>query len=686
MSEYPLKIEDLNESAFPLLTHVEPPLDFDPYEQLLRDYGTSPFSPDVEHDAKALRGRITAVVNMSGQGPESLFFAQNVHQHTIASAIADASAPPPPAPHLSLENDERNTRLQPDPIKLYLTQMGEIPLLTREEELQIAKQIESICKQRNLHRFGAVYVAKSLLPIWQGVANDELPFNRTLVTNETEERGEKQVKSRLPHNIKTIRAILERQQNPATTAKLGVLGDEIRPRDTVANPICAKLIQISNRMNTLKEPTQKDLKELMDITGESPESLRIWVDKEEALSALLTHRRQAMAGGNLRLVISIAKKYRNRGLSFLDLIQEGNAGLMNGVDKYEHRRGYKFSTYATWWIRQAITRAIADTAKTIRVPVHNFKELSAFRYTERRLMQEDGKEPNDEELADAMGITVEKVREIRQLSTLPVSLDTPIGASASGSLGNIIEDTSVESPHRGAMLSLLEGKVEHVLKSLTYRERCIIQLRYGLGDGYIYTLEQVGRIFNITRERVRQIEGKTIRKLQDPRRALQLAEFVDATKNKHGELESNIPDAPYQYPAMISSKNPTTRISFILATGGRLTEKDYKWLQQRELVANISWADEDSHKVLLHSYEYITSLLDPHKETGRMDAESVERTVKSLSEQVHTKKRADATEERGTMGSGEGAAMTASGMSHPDIIPSKKSDIYEIPAEFLLQE
>jgi RNA polymerase primary sigma factor len=225
--------------------------------------------------------------------------------------------------------------------------------------------------------------------------------------------------------------------------------------------------------------------------------------------------------------VSIAKKYRNRGLSFLDLIQEGNTGLMRAVDKYEYRRGFKFSTYATWWIRQAITRAIADQARTIRIPVHMIDVLGRLRNTSRRLLQELGREPTTEETADAANLPLEEVRRVLNIGRSPVSLDRPVGESEDSCFGEFIEDDSTVRPDRAASNELLREKIEGLLKTLTYREREIIRLRYGLGDGYTYTLEEVGRIFKVTRERVRQIEAKAVHKLQHPVRSQQLEGFLE---------------------------------------------------------------------------------------------------------------------------------------------------------------
>jgi RNA polymerase primary sigma factor len=280
------------------------------------------------------------------------------------------------------------------------------------------------------------------------------------------------------------------------------------------------------------EVMREELGGLRALVLEEPEEIARRIKDIGTVFWEYEQAKRDLSGGNLRLVVSIAKKYRNRGLSFLDIIQEGNTGLMRAVDKYEYKRGYKFSTYATWWIRQAITRAIADHARTIRIPVHMIETMSKLRNIQKIILQESGQEPTIDELADKAGMSVMECRRVLKISKHPVSLDRPVGESEDSYFGDFIEDERQGKPSESAAAEMLRQRIEQVLRTLTYREREIIKLRYGIGDGYTYTLEEVGRIFKVTRERVRQVEAKAIRKLQHPVRARKLQGFVDGSVYK----------------------------------------------------------------------------------------------------------------------------------------------------------
>jgi RNA polymerase primary sigma factor len=467
---------------------------------------------------------------------------------------------------LSFMDDEDSRRID-DPVRMYLTQMGEIPLLKREEEISLAKKIEVTRKRFRRKVLECDYALSNVVETLKRVHTGDLPFDRTVKVSLTENLEKDKILQRMPHNLKTLEHLMEqnvedftRSIDPRTTdedrrklrrtlrirrRKAVTLVEELSIRTQKVQPLMKKLEQISMRMDEcerqildlagnrgLKEEKadrEKELRDLMLITLEEPATLR---KRVEVMKKRFTEYEQAkrdLSGGNLRLVVSIAKKYRNRGLSFLDLIQEGNTGLMRAVDKYEYRRGYKFSTYATWWIRQAITRAIADQARTIRIPVHMIETMSKLRNVSKKLLQEMGREPSIEETAKAAGISIEETRRVLKISRHPISLDRPVGESEDSYFGDFIEDDGAESPVSAATQEMLKDKIEQVLKTLTYREREIIKLRYGLGDGYTYTLEEVGRIFKVTRERVRQIEAKAVRKLQHPVRSRQLEGFLDGT-------------------------------------------------------------------------------------------------------------------------------------------------------------
>jgi len=448
-----------------------------------------------------------------------------------------------------------------DPVRMYLSQMGEIPLLTREEEISLAKKIEVTRKRFRRTLLECHYISQDCYETLIKVERGELPFDRTIKISLTECTEREQVIGRMPINLRTIRQLLDQNQHDFSQAgeslsppvlsqrleqrrrKIATLLEEMSLRTNRLELLIKRLEQISLRMNELQREIdllahdrlrkerrancEQELRDLMHLTLETPESLAARVREIQHRYSAYDQAMRDLSAGNLRLVVSIAKKYRNRGMSFLDLIQEGNTGLMRAVDKYEYRRGYKFSTYATWWIRQAITRAIADQARTIRIPVHMIETMSRLRRISKQLVQELGREPTVEEVAVAADLSLEEAARVLKMSRTPVSLDKPVGENDDSLFGDFIEDTSEYNPVSQAAQEMLKDKIDQVLKTLTYREREIIKLRYGLGDGYTYTLEEVGRIFKVTRERVRQIEAKAVRKLQHPTRSKQLQGFLE---------------------------------------------------------------------------------------------------------------------------------------------------------------
>ncbi len=451
-----------------------------------------------------------------------------------------------------------------DPVRMYLMQMGEIPLLTRAEELTAARRIE---KTRTLFRHNMLasdFVLQGAVLLLEKVRDGALRLDRTIEVSVTNTQEKKRILRRLGPNLATLVKLLQQNQQDYRIAihkkhsqaerhdawrrlirrrnRAVRLVEELNLRTQRLQPLLEKLAEIARRMRSIREQLatldqhpyggcdhelRSELRYLMRLTLESSATLSRRVNCTAGLQKEYDAAKRELSAGNLRLVVSIAKRYRNRGMGFLDLIQEGNTGLMRAVDKFECARGYKFSTYATWWIRQAITRAIADQSRTIRVPVHMIDAMTRVRTVTRELVQQHGCEPSVEQTAAAAGLSLDDTRCIMKMSRQPLSLDQPVGDHDDSYFGEFLQDHREDDPLYDFNQQLLKNRLADVMLSLNHREREILRMRYGLTDGYAYTLEEVGKIFSVTRERVRQIEAKAVRKLQQPYRCRGLLGFLD---------------------------------------------------------------------------------------------------------------------------------------------------------------
>jgi RNA polymerase primary sigma factor len=457
------------------------------------------------------------------------------------------------------ERTEAKVDILDDPVRMYLKQMGQVPLLTREQEVEISKRIEEAEDMvlKHINRFG--FIAQAHLDLATKLIEGRERFDRVILDKKIESR-ERYMKNlpRLCKQVEQLSASITRQFCEVSRNSLKKRPPKLRALQRMMTslqrlyPLFYLKQKVTEEFVHLADDAHHTSLYLQTELAKNPRSKKrrlqlqnkirelekgLWFSLAEYAKEYQTLKgwmRQAfkakteMVEANLRLVISIAKKYTNRGLSFLDLIQEGNMGLMKAVEKFEYRRGYKFSTYATWWIRQAITRSIADQARTIRIPVHMIETINKLMRVQKQLVQEYGREPSPEEVAEEVLLPVDRVRSVLKMAQQPISLQSPVGESEETNFGDFIEDRGAENPSDMTAIVLLKEKIKDVLETLTDRERQVLEQRFGLIDGYSRTLEEVGRQFQVTRERIRQIEAKALRKMRHPTRIRQLEGFLEA--------------------------------------------------------------------------------------------------------------------------------------------------------------